>query len=213
MRTSNTLENMQDRNLSVQSLDIYLRPGEDDMNDDMNKDELTSSRSPKLLIGTRAADIMEITLIPVFKRENKDNSISDKNNSNLSMDEGEGELETVRFKDKDERLLLRNHAVQNTVNRGNKNEYFNQKKLIMSAHPRMSILATIGNDKFLCIWETYHKEFIDRINLGITPSCLKWNPDGTLLVVGFNKGTVKVFESKTTKPVFNKNRNSELKCN
>lgn len=38
---------------------------------------------------------------------------------------------------------------------------------------------------------------MDRINLGVLPTCVKWNPDGSLLVVGFQNGTLKIFESKS----------------
>lgn len=118
-------------------------------------------------------------------------------------------IKTIHFYEP--QLLLRNHAVQIPINQNNASEYFLHKKVHMSVHPKMNILVTIGNDKMLCLWHTSNMELIHRMNLGVVPTFVKWNQDGTLLVVGFHNGNVKIFESKASKTVFGRHGNSKIR--
>lgn len=161
-----------------------------------------------MLIGTRNGDILEIDM----EVEYQENKISEPRSSMLSSQRSisvearqRRRISTINF---DAKILLRNHAVQIPINQNNASEYFLHKKVHMAAHPKMNILVTIGNDKMLCLWHTSNMELIHGTNLGVVPTYVKWNQDGTLLVVGFHNGNVKIFESKASKTVYGRHGNS-----
>lgn len=75
---------------------------------------------------------------------------------------------------------------------------------MFSHHPNLPILVTIATDKLLSLYHSQTRELLDRMNLGVLPTCVKWNPDGSLLVVGFQNGTLKIFESKSVQSIYGK---------
>lgn len=117
------------------------------------------------------------------------------------------QIHHINFKPK---LLMRNHAVQMPMNEQAPAAYFNHKKLMIAMHPKLDILVTIGNDKMLCLWNTKNMTRVHRKNLGKLPTCIKWNPDGTLLVVGFDDGMLKIYESKIGKMTFGNHSGSNF---
>ena len=168
-----------------------------------------------MLIGTRNGDILEIDLLPELKglagARSEITSISSKSNYRemsqpSTIRNRKEKISDIKF---DVNLLLRNHSIQMAINANNTTEYFLHKKVHMSAHPTMNVLVTIGNDKMLCLWNTTNMELMDRINLGVVPTCVKWSPDGTLLVVGFFTGILKIYESKAVKTVYGRYKNSK----
>lgn len=161
-----------------------------------------------MLIGTRNGDILEINMEAAFKETKASEARTSQVSSQRSVSVDSRlrkKISTIHF---EARILLRNHAVQIPINQSNASEYFLHKKVHMAAHPKMNILVTIGNDKMLCLWHTSNMELIHRMNLGVVPTFVKWNQDGTLLVVGFHNGNVKIFESKASKTVFGRHGNS-----
>jgi WD40 repeat protein len=95
------------------------------------------------------------------------------------------------------KLLLRSHSAQLPISSSTLSTYNFNKKLVFSIHPSQPILVTIASDKLLSLYNIQTRKLLDRINLGVLPTCVKWNPDGSLLVVGFQNGTLKIFESKS----------------
>ena len=67
------------------------------------------------------------------------------------------------------------------------------RKVQISVHPKMGYMATIGSDKYLCIWDIYNNIIYERLEMNITPTSIKWNPDGTLLIVGHSNGSLSIY--------------------
>lgn len=105
--------------------------------------------------------------------------------------EEEQELESIECHPK---LLLRNHAVQKVSDKYDRIETFNSKRVLFSIHPTKALMASVGADKFLCIWDTHNHKMPERIELVTQPTCVKWNNDGTLLFVGLLTGNLIVYQ-------------------
>lgn len=70
-----------------------------------------------------------------------------------------------------------------------------QKKIITSLYPLYGILASVGNDETLMLWDINKTESIISKNLGTQATCLDFSPDGKYLAVGLVNGVFLLLES------------------
>jgi WD40 repeat protein len=153
---------------------------------------MQEDQNPKLLVGTRNGNIIEFEMNVVYTK-NSDYE----ENMDLSPEDSPDDLyevESITFKSN---LLQRNHAAQGNDQPYNSLDHFNQKRLLMSVHPKESYMATIGADKFLCLWDISTYVLVEKLDLLTTPTCVKWNNDGSILVIGQNNGTLAIYEFST----------------
>ena len=52
-------------------------------------------------------------------------------------------------------------------------------------HPTYPIMVSVGEDQNLIIWNTEDNILLFVKSLGMTPTAIKFSPDGDLLVIGF----------------------------
>lgn len=71
-------------------------------------------------------------------------------------------------------------------------EILNQRKLKFTLHPEKPLMVTIGYDNDLVFWNTLTHSSIYSDTLAQTPSCIRFSPDGRLLVTGFENGLVQL---------------------
>lgn len=104
-------------------------------------------------------------------------------------------------------VISKNHSTQDLAD-----VTLDKRYLRMAMHPQLSIMATVGRDKTLCIWNLDDKSIMERYFLGANhlPTCLKYNPDGTILCVGFQDGTTKLYQSKITEIEYKREANGKL---
>lgn len=75
----------------------------------------------------------------------------------------------------------------------------NQKKVSIALHPVNTILASVGDDETLRMWDISKHSIIVSKNLGTQATCLAFSPDGTYLAVGLINGVFLLLESKVDK--------------
>jgi WD40 repeat protein len=65
----------------------------------------------------------------------------------------------------------------------------------MSCHPTLPVVATVGEDGLLCLWDagTTKPRASQEVNKNGGLSCVAWSPDGTRLVTGATDGTLSLF--------------------
>ena len=59
-----------------------------------------------------------------------------------------------------------------------------QKKIITCLYPDHAVLASVGNDETLMLWDIKKNVCIVSKNLGTQATCLDFSPDGKFLAVG-----------------------------
>lgn len=62
-------------------------------------------------------------------------------------------------------------------------------------YPLFGILASVGNDETLMLWDINKTECIITKNLGTQATCLDFSPDGKFLAVGLVNGVFLLLES------------------
>jgi len=75
----------------------------------------------------------------------------------------------------------------------------NQKKVFITMHPLHGILASVGDDEILRLWDIHQCGLIDQKNLGSQASCLSFSPDGNFLAIGLVNGTLLLLDSQIQK--------------
>ena len=70
-----------------------------------------------------------------------------------------------------------------------------QKKIICCLYPLYGILASVGNDETLMLWDFTKNEPIVTKNLGTQATCLDFSPDGKYLAIGLVNGVFLLLES------------------
>lgn len=66
-------------------------------------------------------------------------------------------------------------------------------------HPKYPIMASVGNDETLKLWDIRKKVNMVNKSLGMKSSCLGFSPDGAYLAVGMNSGFVLILDSHIKK--------------
>lgn len=75
----------------------------------------------------------------------------------------------------------------------------NLKKVGIALHPIYSVMASVGDDETLRMWDIAKHSIIVSKNLGTQASCLSFSPDGSFLVVGLVNGVFLLLDSKIEK--------------
>lgn len=75
----------------------------------------------------------------------------------------------------------------------------NLKKVAIALHPINSVMASVGDDETLRIWDMAKHQIIVSKNLGTMASCLSFSPDGSFLAVGLVNGVFLLLDSKLEK--------------
>lgn len=104
-------------------------------------------------------------------------------------------------------ILGKNHSTQDVSEAPLDNRY-----LRMALHPQLPLMASVGRDKSLSIWNIKDNSILERYFLGTNslPTTLKYNPDGTMLCVGFQDGSTKLYQSKITEIEYKREANGKL---
>jgi len=133
-----------------------------------------------LLVGTRHGCIFEIQL----ELEN-----IDKSNLSFLSDLSEDKDESVPTSIQGFKTILysQSHASQNP---------HSSKKLFFAHHPKLPILATIGDDQQLIIHHSQQNIIIKEKYFKETPTVVKFTPDGDILVVGFLNGQITLLDAQ-----------------
>lgn len=66
-------------------------------------------------------------------------------------------------------------------------------------HPINAIMATVGDDETLRMWDIAKHSIIVAKNLGTQATCLNYSPDGSFLAVGLVNGVFLILDSKIEK--------------
>ena len=74
-----------------------------------------------------------------------------------------------------------------------------QKKVNIALHPINSIMASVGDDETLRMWDISKHSIIVSKNLGTQATCLSFSPDGSFLAVGLINGVFLLLDSKIEK--------------
>ncbi len=77
----------------------------------------------------------------------------------------------------------------------------NQKKVSIAMYPvkKYGILASVGDDETLRLWDITKHQILISKNLGTQATCLNFSPDGSFLAVGLVNGFFLILESKIEK--------------
>jgi len=150
-----------------------------------------STASVKLLIGMRSGDITEILLdfnknhVSVEEVMNSKSLTQEQKNKQIQkakLDEGANQRYIVQFAP----IFDCHSSLQIS---------FKQKKIITCLYPLFGILASVGNDETLMLWDINKNECIVTKNLGTQATCLDFSPDGKFLAIGLVNGVFLLLES------------------
>jgi WD40 repeat protein len=78
-------------------------------------------------------------------------------------------------------------------------EAANMKKVFVARYPSQPLLASVGDDETLRIWDTHQHKTMASKCLGAQATCLCYSFDGAYLAIGFNSGVVFILDSKVEK--------------
>jgi hypothetical protein len=65
-------------------------------------------------------------------------------------------------------------------------------------------MVTIGEDQIMCMFDLTLNKLIKIVYLKLTPTVVKFSPDGDILVIGFINGDLRLYDSKMKKNTFGK---------
>lgn len=131
---------------------------------------------------------MQLTLNVAYHKPAADD---DSQEEPLAYEEGR-EIDKIHC---EHEVLLSNHAVQRIgSDKYDRIEFFNSKRLLFAMHPAKPLMATVGADMYLYLWDTFACRMYEKRDLKSQPTCIKWNNDGTLLVVGFINGNIVIYQ-------------------
>ena len=151
----------------VQSLDFYL----------------CNSNFVYVILLTRDGKLIELELVCLKEGKNKYRFVFKANEKNKEVQKT-GKLE---------KLLLHAHAAQ-TYEEDSKIDNINQrKKVLISLNQEREIMASVGDDENLFIWDIKTFAPIKVLPLQMRPTAIKFAPNNRLLI-GFFNGKVKIFD-------------------
>jgi WD40 repeat protein len=84
-----------------------------------------------------------------------------------------------------------------------------RNKVLVSHHPKMEIMATIGRDQQIIFWDTEHNKLLHVTELTSDtdkkyPTAIKFSHNGDHLIIGFSDGELMFLESKMSKSMQSK---------
>lgn len=84
-----------------------------------------------------------------------------------------------------------------------------QQKVLYALHPKLDIMFTVGEDQYLCVWDIEKCTLLKQVKQDIKdsiPTALKitTTPDGEILAIGFNNGTVILQDARMSTNPLNK---------
>jgi WD40 repeat protein len=74
-----------------------------------------------------------------------------------------------------------------------------QKKIAVAVYPTEPIIASVGDDETLRLWDMEKKALICSKNLGTQATCLQFSPESSFLVIGLINGVVLVLDAAIKK--------------
>ncbi|EGR29518.1 PH domain protein [Ichthyophthirius multifiliis] len=219
-----TLQEM--KNLSAQSIDVYfcnMRQQKNNLNNKKstsqalksisksNKiDEQQKKQWPTILIGTRNGSILEATFEldqSVLKKASSDDyhtkpgAIIRVNTLNLQFQNTQASIVVNNKIHKQKLIYMKTFLIKKQKTK-NKQKYLfikQKKQIYFTLHPEEPIMVTVGEDGNLFMFDIKTNKSLIQQFLSKTPSAIKFSPDGSLLVIGFVCGTIRIFDSKISK--------------
>eukprot|EP01012_Entosiphon_sulcatum_P008903 TRINITY_DN14896_c0_g1_i1.p1 TRINITY_DN14896_c0_g1~~TRINITY_DN14896_c0_g1_i1.p1 ORF type:complete len:736 (-),score=152.62 TRINITY_DN14896_c0_g1_i1:828-3005(-) len=83
----------------------------------------------------------------------------------------------------------------------------------LAAHPQNETIATVGDDKTLLVWDAGSRKTVADVQLATPALCCTFSPDGALLAVGYNEGSVSIFETTSWhEELRRKHRRRRISC-
>ena len=93
-------------------------------------------------------------------------------------------------------IYVRSHSAQiQSIRNSNHN-----RKLFFSLHSALPIMASVGEDYNLMLWDIEKDYLLETKNFGLTPTCVRFSKDGKYIVLGFENVTVMLFVIVFQKP-------------
>lgn len=108
--------------------------------------------------------------------------------------ERENKGNNLDFK-KEEKLLFQAHSAQNQENdlSSPQNQTIEQKRVLIALNSEGEIMASVGDDEFLFIWDVNSRFMLKALALQAHATAIKFAPNNRLLI-GFSNGRVKIFD-------------------
>jgi WD40 repeat protein len=176
MRDQQVLADLKNkRAFGVQSLDIYI----------------CDKKNPKrVLAGLRCGEIME-AVVTFGKEERTEEEKVGGTNALIKTAAQRQIMQLQQGFSFDWYPYMSSHASLQVNN--------NQKKVAIALHPIYSVMASVGDDETLRLWDIAKHSIIVSKNLGTQASCLSFSPDGSFLSVGLVNGVFLLLDCKIEK--------------
>lgn len=171
------------KSYGIQSIDVFP----------CDKQSVSSTAAIKVLTGLRSGDVIEVLLD--LNRNFRD---AEEIMESKAMDDDQKQQELEKLKYAREVDRQRYHVKFNSVFSGHSSLQLShkQKKIITCLYPMFGILASVGNDETLMVWDIAKNVVLTSKNLGTQATCLDFSPDGKFLAVGLANGVFLLLDSK-----------------
>jgi len=174
------------KSYGVQSLDVFA----------CDKQSADSSATVKILTGVRSGDVIEC-LVDFNRDFMSAGEITNNHRNNIrKMADEEQAHELQKLQHQNEFHQKYNVKFQSVLSGHSSLQISHkQKKIITCLYPKFGILASVGNDETLMLWDIGKNQCLISKNLGTQATCLDFSPDGKFLAIGLQNGVFLLLES------------------